>query len=51
MNNDEVRKSDVIIIGSGAVGNAAAYFLSLAGLSVTVLEKDTVGNGSSVRNG
>ena len=51
MRVDEVRKSDVIIIGSGAVGNATAYFLSLAGLEVTVLEKDTVGNGSSVRNG
>ncbi len=51
MNNSDVRKSDVIIIGSGAVGNATAYFLSLAGLSVTVLEKDTVGNGASVRNG
>lgn len=51
MINDEKIKSDVIIIGSGAVGNAAAYFLSLAGLSVVVLEKDTVGNGSSVRNG
>lgn len=51
MNSSEVRKSDVIIIGSGAVGNAAAYFLSLQGLLVTVLEKDTVGNGSSVRNG
>ncbi|MBQ9015179.1 MAG: FAD-binding oxidoreductase [Firmicutes bacterium] len=51
MSNSEVRKSDVIIVGSGAVGNAAAYFLALEGLSVTVLEKDTVANGASVRNG
>jgi len=46
-----IRKSDVIIIGSGAVGNATAYFLAKEGLDVTVLEKDTVGCGSSVRNG
>ena len=51
MTSGEVRKSDVIIIGSGSVGNAAAYFLALEGLSVTVLEKDTVGSGASVRNG
>lgn len=51
MNKKEIKKSDVIIIGSGAVGNSAAYFLSKAGRSVTVLEKDTLGNGSSARNG
>lgn len=51
MAKEEIRKSDVIVIGSGAVGNATAYFLALEGLSVTVLEKDTVGSGSSVRNG
>ena len=51
MNSKTVKKSDVIIVGSGAVGNATAYFLSKAGLKVTVLEKDTVANGSSVRNG
>lgn len=49
--NNEVIKSDVIIVGSGSVGNAAAYFLARKGLSVTVLEKETVGNGSSTRNG
>ncbi|MDD4369995.1 MAG: FAD-binding oxidoreductase [Anaerostipes sp.] len=47
----EVRKSDVLVVGSGSVGNAAAYFLAKAGLSVNVLEKETVGNGSSTRNG
>ncbi|MDR2367500.1 MAG: FAD-binding oxidoreductase [Deltaproteobacteria bacterium] len=44
--------SDVLIVGSGAIGNAAAYYLAKRGLSVTVLEKSAcVGNGGSSRNG
>lgn len=46
-----VRKADVIIVGSGSVGNSAAYFLAKAGKHVIVLEKETVGSGCSVRNG
>ena len=34
-----MNKSDVIVIGAGAVGSACAYFLSRAGKKVTVLEK------------
>ena len=43
---------DVIIIGSGIIGNAAAYYLAKKGCSVIVLEKsDNIGDGGSSRNG
>lgn len=45
------KTADVIIIGSGIVGNAAAYYCRKKGLSVIVLEKATIGNGGSSRNG
>ena len=32
-------KADVVIIGSGIIGNATAYNLAKAGKSVIVLEK------------
>lgn len=42
----------VIIIGSGVIGNAAAYYLSKKGHSVIVLDKgDSIGDGGSTRNG
>lgn len=44
--------ADVIIIGSGIIGNATAYYLAKKGLSVTVLEKShNIGDGGSSRNG
>ena len=44
--------ADVIIIGSGVIGNATAYYLAKKGCSVIVLEKsDSIGNGGSSRNG
>lgn len=44
--------ADVVIVGSGAIGNAAAYYLSKCGVSVIVLEaSEIVGNGGSSRNG
>lgn len=44
--------ADVIIVGSGVIGNAIAYNLARRGQKVLVLEKDDViGNGGSVRNG
>jgi sarcosine oxidase subunit beta len=44
--------ADVIIIGSGVIGNAAAYYLSKKGHSVIVLDKsDNIGDGGSTRNG
>lgn len=44
--------ADVIIIGSGIIGCAAAYNLAKQGVSVLVLESSAnIGNGGSVRNG
>jgi len=44
--------ADFIIIGSGIMGNSAAYHLSKQGYSVLVLEKSrNIGNGGSSRNG
>jgi len=45
-------QADVVIIGGGVIGNAAAYYLAKAGKSVIVLEKsDDIGDGGSTRNG
>lgn len=41
--------SDVIVIGSGAVGAATAYFCAAAGLAVTVLDRGDAGGGTSSR--
>ena len=44
--------AEVIIIGSGVIGNAAAYYLACKGRKVIVLEgADNIGNGGSSRNG
>lgn len=44
--------AEVIIIGSGVIGCAAAYYLAKKGVSVLVLDKDdNIGNGGSGRNG
>lgn len=47
-----IKTADVIIIGSGIIGNASAYYLAKRGISVIVLEKNpTIGGGGSCRNG
>jgi len=38
---------DVLIVGAGIVGTACARELTAAGLSVCVLERDTVGSGAT----
>jgi glycine/D-amino acid oxidase-like deaminating enzyme len=40
---------DVVIIGAGITGLSSAYMLKKAGLTVSVLEKDTVGGGTTGR--
>lgn len=46
------KTAEVIIIGGGAVGNAAAYYLAKRGVDVLVLEgDDSIGHGGSSRNG
>ena len=46
MNNQK----DIIVIGGGIIGVAAAYYLAIQGRSVTLLEKDDIGAGSSHGN-
>ena len=39
--------SDVVIIGGGAIGSSIAYRLTSQGVSVTVIERDSIGNHAS----
>ena len=40
---------DVVVVGAGIVGAACAYYAAREGLSVTVLERGTVGGGTTSR--
>jgi glycine/D-amino acid oxidase-like deaminating enzyme len=39
--------ADLVIVGAGVVGAASAYFASLAGLRVVVVERGTIAGGTS----
>lgn len=39
--------SDVVIVGGGIIGSSIGYALAKEGLSVTVLERDSIGNHAS----
>jgi D-amino-acid dehydrogenase len=41
---------EVVIIGAGVIGLFCAYYLRKAGHSVTIVEKEDVGSGSSMSN-
>jgi glycine/D-amino acid oxidase-like deaminating enzyme len=41
--------SDVVVVGAGLVGAACAYYASVAGLSVTVLDRGPIGGGTTSR--
>ena len=43
-------KTDVLIVGAGVVGCAAAYYLAREGVEVAVLDRDEIGRGASSRN-
>jgi len=42
--------SEILIIGGGVIGLCSAYYLRKAGHRVTLLEKGTIGSGSSMGN-
>lgn len=46
-----MKKADVIIVGGGVIGCAAAYYLAKKGVKAIVLEKNVIGHGGSSRNG
>ena len=39
--------ADVIVIGGGVVGCSVAYYLAINGLSVIILERESIGSGAS----
>jgi glycine oxidase len=41
------RVTDVVVVGAGVVGTTTAYELAAAGLDVTILERESVGSGST----
>lgn len=45
------QQADVVIVGGGIVGCAAAYYLAKRGASVMLVEKGGIGNGASGRSG
>ncbi len=46
------KKQRVVIVGGGVIGSAVAYYLCKAGVSCTILERDTIGaHASSVAAG
>ncbi len=44
------KESDIVIIGGGIIGLFCAYYLIMAGKTVTVLERDKIGSGASHGN-
>ena len=44
-------ETEIVIVGGGIVGCAAAYYLARRGASVILLEKNGIGNGASGRSG
>jgi len=47
MTSGAAASCDAVVVGAGAVGAACAYYLSAAGLSVTVVERGSVAAGTT----
>ena len=45
-----MRNCDVAIIGGGLIGCASAYYLSLAGANIILVERDRINHGASSQN-
>src|SRR5262249_18385826 len=48
--NDVPARADVVIVGGGIVGCAAAHYLAKRGVSAVLFEKDEIGRAQSGRN-
>jgi glycine oxidase len=44
--NGEAR-ADAVVVGAGVVGTTIAYLLSVAGLDITILERESIGRGAT----
>ncbi|MDR6224912.1 NAD(P)/FAD-dependent oxidoreductase [Desmospora profundinema] len=44
---NDIRHTEVLVIGGGVIGGAIAYYVSKSGLEVTVLEKGDLASGTS----
>lgn len=47
---EKAQNKDVVVIGGGAIGVSAAYYLAQQGREVTVLDKGEIGRGASCGN-
>ena len=47
MSEGNTSGNDVVIVGGGVAGCATAYFLSLAGVKATVIEREGIGSQAS----
>lgn len=50
MSQDTSYHSDILVVGGGVIGLACAYYLVRAGLSVRIIEQETMGAGASHGN-
>ena len=50
MSSRSTQHSDVLIVGGGVIGVACAYYLAGGGLSVRIIERETMGAGASHGN-
>ncbi|NNL66210.1 MAG: FAD-dependent oxidoreductase, partial [Myxococcales bacterium] len=42
-----MKTSEVVVVGGGAIGASAAFFLAREGIEVTLLERDALAAGAS----